>query len=135
MTDIKDILDNATQWTTESVTKPTVYYGQLRTTYSLNRGIMVKKITREDKLIGVIDRRFFSADSQEGWICRIVSTTESDLDNIIKVIERICAEYAMVDGEETYLTWQGGDYKLFNNIRWEYSMVIVRMKSLQAGYT
>ena len=135
MTDIDDILNNATQWTTESVTKPTIVLGQVRAIHSLNRGIVVKKLTREDELIGTIDRRFYSTDSHDGWLCIIASTTFADLDSIIKVVERICAEYGMVDGEETYLTWRGGDYKQFNNVRFVYTMVIMRKKSLQQGFS
>jgi len=135
MTDIDSILDNATQWTTEGVTKPTIKVGQTYSIKLMSRGIVVKRVTSEDELIGVIDRNAYSINSHEAWICDIVSSTsEDDLDNIMGCIKRILAEYSQVSGHETYLSWQGGDFKPFNNVRWEFHFIILRMKSLQTEF-
>lgn len=135
MTDINSILDNATQWATEGVTKPTIKVGQTYNISMMSRGIVVKRVTSEDELIGVIDRNAYSIDSHEAWICAMVSSTsEDDLDNIIGVVKRILAEYPQVSGHETYLNWQGGDFKPFNNVRWEFYFNILRMKSLQTEF-
>lgn len=135
MTDIDSILDNATQWATESVTKPTIKVGQLHSLNMMSRGIIVKRVSSDDELIGVVDRHAYSIDSQEAWICGIVThTSEDDLDNIVGCIKRIIAEYGMVDNEETYLNWAGGDYKYFNNIRFEFHFVIVRKKVSQTEF-
>ncbi len=135
MTDVNTILDNATQWVTESVTKPTIKVGQLHSIRMMNRGIVVKRISSDDELFGVIDRNAYSVESQEAWTCGMVSTTsEDDLDAIIGCVKRILAEYGQVSGEETYLTWQGGEYKYFNNVRFEFYFVILRKKSLQQEF-
>lgn len=135
MTDVNIILDNATQWATEGVTKPTIKTGQIYSIKLMSRGIVVKRVTSEDELIGIIDRNAYSINSNEAWIVDIVSSTsKDDLDDIIECIKRILAEYTQVSGEETYLTWQGGDFKPFNNVRWEFRFVILRMKSLQTEF-
>lgn len=135
MTDVNDILDNATQWATESVTKPTIKTGQLHSIHLMTRGIVVKRVSKDDEIVGVLDRSRYSIDSHEIWICRAVSSTsEADLANIEKVIKRICAEYTQVAGEETYLNWQGGDYKIFNNVRFEFTFAIVRNLAVQSGF-
>lgn len=134
MTDIDSILDNATQWTTESVTKPTIKTGQLFSAHQMNRGIVVRKVTRDDQLVGIVDRSHYSVDSHEAWICDIVSTTSADLENMIGCVYRIIAEYPYTDGEETYLTWEGGTYRIVNNFRFSYSFVILRKKSIQSEF-
>ena len=135
MTDINTILDNATQWTTEGVTKPAIRTGQLISLDMMSRGIVVLKVSSDDELIGVVDRHAYSVNSHEIWVCGMVSSTSfADLENIIGVIKRIIAEYTQVDGEETYLNWSGGDYKHWNNKRFEFRFAIVRMKSLQTEF-
>jgi len=135
MTDINSILDNATQWATESVTKPSILTGQLHNISMMSRGIVVKKMSSEDQLIGVMSRNAYSVDSVEMWTCDIVSHTSfADLEAIIGVVKRIIAEYGQVADEETYLNWDGGSYTHFNNIRFEFRFVILRNKALQVEY-
>lgn len=135
MTDINSILDNATQWTTEGVTKPSIVTGQLWSLSMMSRGIVCYKLTSEDELTGVIDRHTYSVDSYEAWTVGMVSSTSfADLESIIGCVKRICAEYSQVSGHETYLTWMGGTYKHFNNKRFEFKFTILRMKSLQAEF-
>lgn len=135
MTDVDSILDNATQWATEGVTKPTIKTGQVYSIKLMSRGIVLKRVTSEDELIGIVDRNAYSINSHEAWIVAMVSSTsEDDLDNIIGCVKRIIAEYSQVVGHETYLTWQGGDFKYFNNVRFEFHFVILRMKSLQTEF-
>ena len=134
MTDVDSILDNATQWTTESLTKPTIKTGQIYSLHFLSRGIIVRRASSEDELVGVIDRNAYSFESQEAWLCSIVSTTEDDLDNIIGCVKRILAEYTQVSGHETYMTWQGGDFRTFNIVSFEFHFVILRQKAMQTEY-
>ncbi len=135
MTDIDTILDNATQWATESITKPSIKTGQLHSIEMMSRGIVVKKITSDDELIGVVDRHTYSIDSQEIWVCAMISSTSfSDLEDIIGVVKRIIAEYEQVANNETYLTWAGGDYNHWNNRRFEFRFAIARMKSRQTEF-
>ena len=135
MTDINTILENATQWATESVTKPTIKVGQLHSLAMMSRGIVTKRVTSEDELIGVMERNAYSINSHEVWICGMVSSTsEDDLDDIIGVCKRIIAEYTQVAGQETYLDWDGGDFVYFNNTRFEFHFVILRKKSLQTEF-
>ncbi len=135
MTDINTILDNATQWATESVTKPSIKTGQIHSLSMMTRGIVVQRVSSEDQLVGIIDRNAYSIDSTEMWICSIVThTSEDDLDNIVGCVKRIIAEYGQVQGEETYLNWDGGNYNYFNNIRFEFNFVILRMKAMQTEF-
>lgn len=135
MTDINNILDNATQWATESVTKPSILTGQLHDINMMSRGIVVKRISSEDQLIGVMERNAYSINSMEMWTCDFVShTSYADLEAMIGVVKRIIAEYGQVDGEETYLNWDGGDFMIFNNVRFEFRFVILRNKALQTEF-
>jgi hypothetical protein len=135
MTDIDSILDNATQWATEGITKPAIKTGQLHSLRIMSRGIVVKKLTSDDELIGVVDRHAYSVNSHEIWACGIVSMTSfADLEDMIGVVKRIVAEYTQVADEETYLTWAGGDYKHWNNKRFEFRFAIIRNKALQTEF-
>ena len=130
MTDVNSILNDASQWTTEGVTKPSIKTGQLHSIGMMSRGIVVKKINRDDDLIGVIDRSAYSIDSHEIWTCNVVSMTSfADLEAILGCIKRILAEYAL-STTENHLEWQGGDYIHFNNIRFEYYFAIIRKISM-----
>jgi len=129
MTDINTILEDATQWATESVTEPTIKTGQLHSIDLMTRGIVVKKITSDDELVGVIDRNRYSVNSHEIWSVHIATqTSATDMKNIIGCIKRICAEYTFTS-DENHLEWQGGDYVIHNNKRWEFYFSIVRKKS------
>lgn len=135
MTDVDDILDNATQWTTESVTKPTIKTGQLHSSHLMTRGIVVQKLRSEDELIGVVDRNRYSIRSHDVWSCVAVThTSEADLDAIIGCMKRIIAEYTPVADNETYLNWSGGEISNFNNIRFEFYFVITRQKAMIAEW-
>lgn len=135
MTDINTVLEDATQWTTEGVTKPAIKTGQLHSITMMSRGIVVKKVSSDDELIGVVDRNAYSIDSHEVWVCAMVSSTSfADLENIIGCVKRIIAEYGQVADHETYLTWAGGDYKHWNNRRFEFRFAIMRMKSIQTEF-
>ena len=131
MTDVDDILDNATQWATESVTKPTIKTGQLHSISLMTRGIVVQKLRSDDELVGVVDRNRYSIDSHDVWSCATVThTSEADMDNIIGVIKRIIAEYTQVEDHETYLNWEGGEFNIWNNIRFEFYFIITRQKAM-----
>ena len=133
-TDVDSILDNATQWATEGITKPAIKTGQLHSIKMMTRGMVVKRVSSDDELIGVIDRHAYSIDSHEIWICGIVSSTsEDDLDDIVECVKRIIAEYEATSAE-SHLTWQGGDYKPFNNVRFEFFFAIVRKKSMRLEF-
>jgi len=134
MTDVNTILDNATQWATESVTKPTIKTGQLHSLDMMTRGIVVRKIVSDDELVGVVDRNRYSIDSHEIWSCGIVTMTSfADLEAIIQCIKRVLAEYTFTT-TENHLEWQGGDYIHFNNIRFQFQFGIVLKKSMIAEW-
>jgi poly-beta-hydroxyalkanoate depolymerase len=134
MTDVNDILNNALQWTIEGITKPSIKTGQIQSIKTMNRGIVVKIVNSDDELIGVIDRHAYSIDSHEIWICAMVSSTsQNDLTNIIGCVKRICAEHE-ANTAESHLEWQGGDYKIFNNKRFEFFFAIMRKKSMRLEF-
>lgn len=134
MTDIDSILDNATQWATEGVTKPNIKTGQIHSIRMMSRGIVVKRVSSDDELVGIIDRHAYSINSHEIWLCAMVSSTsENDLDDIVGCVKRIIAEYEATT-TESHLGWQGGDYKYFNNIRFEFFFTIMRKKSMRLEF-
>ena len=135
MTDVDDILDNATQWATESVTKPTIKTGQLHSIYLMTRGIVVLKLRSDDELIGVVDRNRYSVNSHDVWSCVVVThTSYADIDAIIGCIKRIIAEYNAVADNETFLNWEGGEFSVWNNVRFEFYFTILRKKSMIAEW-
>jgi len=134
MTDINNILINAIQWETENVTKPSILTGQLHNIQMMLRGIVVKKMSSNDELMGVIDRNVYSVDSHEIWTCEMIDISADDLEAMIGCVKRIIAEYTQVEGEETYLTWAGGEYFIWNNVRFGFSFAIMRMKSVQTEF-
>ena len=135
MTDVNTILEEATQWVTESVTEPQIKTGQLHSLSMMSRGIVVMKINSDDELVGVLDRNRYSINSHEIWSCDVVSMTSfADLDAIVGVIKRILAEYTKVESEENHFEWQGGDYVHFNNIRFEFHFAIIKKKSMIAEW-
>lgn len=135
MTDINDILDNATQWTTEGVTKPAIKTGQLHSVHLMSRGIVVQLLRSDDELTGIVDRNRYSVDSHDMWSCVVVSmTNQADIDAIIGCIKRIIAEYTAVADNETYLNWAGGEFTNFNNVRFEFYFTIARKKSMIAEF-
>lgn len=135
MTDIDSILDNATQWATESVTKPSIKTGQLHSIHLMSRGIVVQKLRSDDELIGVVDRNRYSVRSHDIWSCAMVSmTSAADLDAMIGCIKRIVAEYTQVVDQEAHLNWEGGEFNIWNNIRFEFYFTIIRKKSMIAEW-
>lgn len=133
MTDLNDILDDATQWATEGITKPTITTEQLLSISQFNRGIVVRLLSDTDELMGVIDRRYFTPESHDAWSCKIASTSLSDLKDIKNTIKRIIAEYDPTS-EENILEWQSATYGIFNNVRFTYTLVIILRKAVIAGY-
>ena len=130
MTDVDDVLNNATQWATEGITKPLIKTGQLHSINIMRRGIVVKEINFDDDLVGVFDRNRYSIDSHDIWSCAVVSSISfADLKNILGVIKRILAEYTPT-ATENHFEWQGGDYKHFNNVRFECYFAIIKKKSM-----
>jgi hypothetical protein len=133
MTDIDDILNNATQWTTESVTKPTIKEAQLHSLAMMTRGIIVSKIRSDDALTGVIDRNKYSVNSHDMWSVGIVDSTDAGREAIVGCVKRIIAEYSATT-TETYLDWEGGEYSQWNGRRFEFYFVILRKKSVIAEF-
>jgi len=135
MTNVKTILEAATQWVTEGVTEPTVKTGQLHSLHLMNRGIMLSIITADDDLVGVLDRNRYSINSHEIWTCSVVSNTSlTDLQNIVTTIKRILAEYSRVEDHENHFEWQSGDYSRWNNSRHEFHFAIIKKKSMIAEW-
>lgn len=100
----------------------------------MTRGIIIRKVTSDDELVGVVDRNRYSINSHEIWSCGIVTMTSfADLDAIIQCIKRILAEYTFTPSEN-HLEWQGGDYIHFNNIRFQFFFGIVLKKSMIAEW-
>lgn len=133
MTDFNDILDNATQWATEGVTKPAIVVGQLISIRQYTRGIIVRLVSNEDEIIGVIDRRFYDPDSHDAWTCVLVAPTLADMRAIMGVIKRISAEYSPT-ATENILRWESGDYDIFNNTRFTFDFVVLIHKALIAEW-
>lgn len=135
MTNLKTVLEGASQWATESLTEPQVKSQQLHSLHLMTRGIMIGLLNDDDALVGVVDRNLYSIHSHEIWTCSVVSSTSlTDLRAIVGCIKRILAEYTRVEDHENHFEWQGGEYSRFNNVRHEYHFAVVKKKSAIAEW-
>ena len=126
MTDINDIISD--NFDTGICPKPDIIDDSRACRRGYTRVISTRRTTTIDDIQGITQRQFFNPDAYDAWICWIISTTESDAENIIKAVKKLCATY-IPTSEENILEWQGGDWKPFNNVRFEFTFVLLKRKS------
>ena len=126
MTDINDIID--ANFDEGICTKPDIIDDSKACRRGFTRVISTRRTTTIDDIEGIAQRRFFNPDAYDAWITWVISNTEADAENIIKAIKKICSTYTPTS-EENILEWQGGDWKPFNNIRYQFKFVLLKRKS------
>ena len=133
MTDINDIIND--NWDTGICTKPDIIDDTKACRRGFERVVSTKRTTTVDDIEGIVKRQFFNPDAYDAWITWIisqkssnVSDPETDVENMIKAIKKLCATFTPTS-EENILQWEGGDWKPFNNVRYEFKFVLLRRKS------
>lgn len=131
MTDINDIISD--NWDTDICSKPAIIDDSRLNRRWYQRVVSTRRSTTIDEIEGITGREFFNPDSYDGWICWAISNTESDCEDIIKAIKKICATYSPTSSEKI-LEWEGGNWRPFNGIRYEFRFVLLKRKSGVAAY-
>jgi hypothetical protein len=132
MTDINSIISD--NWDATIVTAPTIADELRRSRNTMNEGITTLISNTSDMVIGILDRSHLDPDSYDGYICWVISATEANLLKYIKAIKKVCAEYTPTS-DENVLKWEGGDWKIFNNKRFEFQFVLIVYKAGIQLYT
>jgi len=132
MTDITDIITD--NWDSGIVTIPTVINGLINNRRLYQRVIATELISTLDALEGITGRQFFSPDSHDAHECFVEAASEDDARNIIKGIKKVCATYTPVAGQENILQWSGGEWTVFNDVRFMFKFVLIIRKAGVAGY-
>ena len=128
MTDINTIMD--ANWDVGICAKPTfvqLYKGNYR---GYERVFGSEKININDEMIGIVDRSHYSPESHDAFKCKVASTTESDIENIIKGMKKVCTTFAP-SSEENILQWQPlqDRYNHPSNCWFEYDFIILKRKA------
>jgi len=116
-------------WINANCPTPSIVRGYLYSAFEYTRVITVERISITDAAMGIISRNKFSPDSFEGWGCQIISTIESDLNDLMNEVKRIVAVHAP-EQDARILDWQGGDIPIaYGGMRWEFRFLIIKRKS------
>jgi hypothetical protein len=132
MTELEDIIDAGFDGTI--CTEPPIHRGEVRNITSCTRAIIVELNNSDDMVMGIMDQAHYNPDSYDGWICKLCTETSyADALNIIKAIKKVCSTYAATSAENI-LQWEGGTWKIFNEMRWEFTFVIMVYRAGIASY-
>jgi len=132
MTDITDIISD--NWDTGIVAKPSIIKDDLLNRRFYNEVVATRISVTIDDIEGIVARQHFSPDSHDAYICWVESLTEVNTKKYIKAIKKICATYIPVSGQENILEWNGGEWTIFNGVRYIFKFVLIVRKSGIAGY-
>lgn len=132
MTDITDIITD--NWDATIVTAPDIIKDDLLNRRLYGEVVATRISTTIDEIEGIISRTHFNPDSHDAHICWIESATEANAKLYIKAIKKVCATYAPVTGQENILQWNGGEWTVFNNVRFMFKFVLIIRKSGIAAY-
>lgn len=127
MTDINTILD--TDWDTDICTKPDIIDDAKVCRRFYYRVVSTRIVTTDDEIEGIFDRTYYTPESYDGYICWIIDSSEAKVRLMIAAIKKICARYTPVTGEENILEWKGGEWHVWNQIRYEHKFVLLKKKS------
>jgi len=131
MTDINTIISD--NWDAGIIAKPAI----IDDTKDIRRGyltvVSTRRTTTIDSIEGITERRFFNPDASDMWVCWAISPTEANTELLIKAIKKICATFTPTS-EENILQWEGGEWKPFNNTRYEFRFILIRRKSGKQAY-
>ena len=138
MTDINDIIND--NWDINICAKPDIIDDTKTSRRGYGRVVSTRRTTTIDDIEGIVERRFFNPDSYDAWITWIISSKnsvvsdpEDDVENMIKAIKKICSTFTPT-GDENILEWEGGDWKPFNNVRYQFKFVLLKRKGGMQAY-
>ena len=131
MTDINIIIND--NWDTGICVKPDIIDDSRDSRRGYQRVVSTRRSTTIDDIEGIVQRQFFNPDAYDAWITWIISNTEVDADNMIKAIKKVCATFTPTS-DENILEWEGGDWKPFNGVRYEFKFVLLKRKSGYQAY-
>lgn len=124
---LNDILDN--DWDEGNCTKPSIVRGYRYSAFEYTRVVTVERISITDAAMGIISRNKYEPQSHEAWACNIISTTESDMNDMMEEIKRIIVTH-IPENDARILDWQGGDIPLaYGGMRWEFRFIVIKRKS------
>lgn len=127
MADLDDIFDD--NWNGTNVTEPTIVRAEMRTSKIYKRIVTCRLMRQREDYMGIIDRDKYTPESHDGWVVRIVSTTQSDAKDMINETRRICAKYNGTTGEDKFITWEVGDWETKLPYRWEFRFIVMVKKA------
>lgn len=126
MTDLDTIFDN--NWDEDNTDKPAIVRDEITSLNIYNRAVTCRLLRKEEDYMGIISRDKYTPDSHDGWVVRVVSTTQSDATDIINETRRIIAKYDGSD-EDRFATWEIGEWEVMQPFRWEFRFIVLVKKS------
>ena len=132
MTGINTIISN--DWDTNICAKPDIIDDTKVCRRFYYRVLSTRIVTTDDEIEGIFNRTYYTPESYDAWICWIIDETEAKARLMIKALKKICARYTPVAGEENILEWKGGEWYVFNAVRYEHKFVLLKKKSGIAAY-
>lgn len=127
MADLDDIFTN--NWDSDNVDTPIVVRSELRSVKIYNRAVCCRLVRQREDYMGILGRDHYTPDSHDAWVVYIVSTTQSDAQDMLKETRRICAQYNGTADEDKFITWQVGDWDVKLPHRWVFRFVVLVQKA------
>lgn len=132
MTDITDIISD--NWDTDIIAKPAIIKDDLLNRRLYGEVVATRMSTTIDEIEGIISRQHYSPDSHDAYITFVEGATEANTKLYIKAIKKVCATYTPVSGAENILQWSGGEWTIFNGVRYMFKFILLVRKAGVAGY-
>lgn len=132
MTGINTILD--TDWDISICSKPNIINDAKVSRRFYWRVVSTRIVTTDDNIEGIFNRTYYSPESYDAWICWIIDESEAKVRLMMAAIKKICARYIPVSGEENILEWKGGEWRDWNESRYEHKFVLLKKKSGIAAF-
>lgn len=120
-------------WNAGICAKPSFLDDEISNRRGYSRVISSRKIQRIDELKGLMDRQHLSPESHDAFRVWVIDTTQAGVDALFKGIEEVAATYAG-SASEKIIEWEGGDLRIFNQVRYEYEFIVFLKKSGIVGY-
>lgn len=113
---------------TSITSQPNFYDKPIRNPATSSRAVFSAKNMTHDTITGLMERLHFSADSHDGFILVVVSTSQSDLDDIVEAIKKSAVKYEG-SSDENIIKWGDGSLDIINNMRYVYSIPFLLKKA------
>lgn len=131
--DINTIFNSDWTTATGSVVKPTFINKRYISAKVYKRVVEEERIRKIEEAMGIIERTRYTPESHIGWRVTIVSSTQTDAEDLINECRRICAAF-IPTATERQLIWEGGDWSNPKAWRFEFTFVVfVRISGMSIG--